>query len=466
MDENDSYDYPKINLLDVKDIKKNKTQQIVGTNNVVNSLEVNDIPFIDSDKNVEEIEKGDCSEKENLLINQHELSSSQSSINSSNAGAQELTLDLTLFDDETPVKRKCWKSPDQVRLGYVKTVAKHFEGISGSRIVIAQSVSELRNVSKISKKNQSTDDLNDKLSETERLEIFKQLQDWSVFGTNALETNNIGTAFNNMIQNEIKTDLKQRKYKSESNISEPIVPDKTKSYSEPYLADFDSHKCSFKNCIFKLKPDEEPPTAGKPLKGILKNVDENLKIIDPTPQQKPFNCRLVKCDSLDSINRCQKMYRTHVYPITEFKKFPESYIVTKKSNNSKKYASETNLFFCNCLECRRRDMIKKGIITDSCDSEKTPKTDRIAPKIVFLHKKAPKPWKSCSDIVHKKKLKKCCRYAKRTCPVLKTSDTTLRDSKSCNSITEDIFDETTQDITDSKKTSSYALSFLIYLLLG
>lgn len=427
-----------------------------------------------------------------------ELSSSQSSINSSNGGLQELTLDLTLAESETPVKRKIWKSPDQVRLGYVKTLAKHFDNMSHPHsISSAQSYPELRFPNKTEKKVLSAEDLKDKLSETERLQILKQLQDWSTFGSDA-KSSNIDLKLKTETA-EIKPALEKNKYNSEINISNKTVDSlspKNKSKSEPYLLkdDFDSHKCSFKNCIFKLKPDEpESINIAPALKSILKHsedknivVEQNKNIVARKDKnihdQKPFNCSLVRCDSLDSINKCQKIYTAHVYPVAQIKKFPESYIVTRKSNN-KKYASESNLQFCNCLECRRQEMIKKGIIANedsqkinSLDQEnRTPSVNKIssdaeenkekkdtsnmelaqlnAPKIVYLHKKnRSKTWKSCSDIMNKKKaVKKCCRYAKKTCPILKISSAVLRDSKSCTSIVEDIFESPKFEDDYSKK---------------
>lgn len=422
------------------------------------SIELNDIPYIDSDRNIDD-EKIDCSEKENLLINQ-ELSSSQSSINSSNAGAQELTLDLTLSEIETPVKRKLWKSPDQVRSGYVKTIAKHFEGIAGN-ISGAQSVPDLSKNEKLYKKSKSSEDINDKLTEEEAVVIFQQLQEWSTFGSSAKTTL--------MIDLTRRDALLERKFKSEMDLSQKSLSPENKSKSESYLLkdDFDSHNCSFKNCIFKLKPDEEVKSETKNLKGILKNTEEVKEYLnegEKIVKQKPFNCTLVRCDSLDSINKCQKIYKTHLFPIKEFKKFPESYIVTKRSN--KKYASELNLQFCNCMECKRIDMANRGVLIQNLAVKKleTPspvrrkltspkRSPKKIPKIVYVHKKIrPKTWKSCSDIVHKRKVKKCCKFAKKTCPILKISDPVLRDTKSCASIVEDMFDSTNFEDNYSKKT--------------
>lgn len=512
-------EYPKLDLLEVKSLRKNKSGPVnqLGSNNLMPrlSVEINDIPYIDSDirNNADDTEKCDEMKNGNNLLSQ-ELSSSQSSINSSNAGNQELTLDLTLFDtDDAPEKPRCWKSPDQVRLGYVKTVARHFDDIFCNRnVAAAQSVPELREINKpIQKKSTSEDNLSNKLSETERLEVFKLLQDWSTFGSDAPKSDStiskaiIKQKNENVISNNDEKQIEEdesninltteRKYQSETNISRenqnvtPESSNKFKSESEisklvSDSTDWYAHKCQFKNCIFNIDSitninnmESAPHTEEIPkeeieksvheenekkeklksvsaIKGILKNTTENItntvtekdfndfKIF--VNALKPFNGQLVRCDSLDNITRCRKKFTARVYSATDVRKFPESYIVTRRT---KKFNSEEDIKICNCLECKNQDAARRqrsSLPSNVLDSIADKPTVKTSPKIVFLHRKVkPKTWKSCSDILGKRKptVKKCCRYAKRTCPVLKNSAYLTRNIKSCT----DINNDTTQN---------------------
>lgn len=488
-------DYPKLDLLDVKNKKKGKNgpvQYLTGSNTDKISLEINDIPFIDSEfrNNDEGDEKCDESKFENLLISQ-ELSSSQSSINSSIGGNQELALNLTLVDTEyRPSKPRCWKSPDQVRLGYVKSITQQFEDIFSDRTVTAtSSVPELREtVDDLEKKSKSNseEDLSNKLSETERLEVFKLLQDWSTFGSDAPKSN---VAINISIYQENKINIQnvatsvdkpklKEKFRSEPNISEmgkdDLTPNKYKSDSELskiITETFNSHthKCDFKNCIFNidtLKNNETTPTEDKSMiespekeklihkKGILKNsVVENIfnNNNEVNSEEKPFNGQLVKCDSLDNINRCKKKYTARVYSTStgDVRKFPESYIVTRKK---KTFDSNEKIQICNCLDCRYQDAARRqrqraSLPINSFQLQLQPVTPKPAPRIVFIQRKnqLPKTWKSCNDIhaVDKRiAVKKCCRYAKRTCPVFKNSCHLKRDCKSCADIYDNSLERT------------------------
>lgn len=492
-------DYPKLDLLDVKNKKKGKSgpvHHLSGSNTNKISLEINDIPFIDSEfRNNDDNDEEKCDESkfENLLISQ-ELSSSQSSINSSVGGNQELALDLTLVDTEyMPSKPRCWKSPDQVRLGYVKSITQQFEDIFSNRTVAAaSSVPELRETAEeVKKKSNSEENLTNKLSETERLEVFKLLQDWSTFGSDAPKSNvsiNISIHQENQIihQNVGNVDCVDKpklkeKYRSEPNISkmdkDDLTPNKYKSDSElskiiSETFNSHTHKCDFKNCIFNIdtlkneteitptddftedksmiESSEKEKLGNVHKKGILKNpVVENIFNNDVNSQnEKPFNGQLVKSDSLDNIKRCKKKYTARVYSTSssDVRKFPESYIVTRKK---KVFDSNEKIQICNCLDCRYQDAARRqrqraSLPINSFQLQLQP-ADKLenpvpkpTPRIVFIQRKDQllKTWKSCNDIYVDKRraVKKCCRYAKRTCPVLKNSCPMKRDCKSCADI--------------------------------
>lgn len=265
------------------------------------------------------------------------------------------------------------------------------------------------------------------------------------------------------------------KYNSESNIN------KTANVDMDIM-----HKCKYRNCIFNsdyfnhegptVKSSDENITKGdinisnvktfsikedienncnienvdkyqdgKKLKGILKNSNERLntenqkessncgpiflkhinrrysEIIDT----KSFNNSLIRCGSLERFTNSQS---TNQAKASEWKKFPESYIVTRKraspNNIQNKSQSEDTAL-------NRSDSINKS-------RSKTGK-----PKVLVLKKKHyPKTWKSCSDIKNKQKpIKKCCRYAKTTCPILKGTPEVKRRTQSCAdvSIKDDVY---------------------------
>ncbi|XP_015835410.2 afadin isoform X2 [Tribolium castaneum] len=342
-----------------------------------------------------------------------DLSSSTSSINS---GVHESNLDLSHIDPDTPIKHKNWKSPDEVRFGQVDS--QRFE----SKATSYPDLSDYKSFGSKSK-SVSEERLNDKLTEYERLELLKLLHDWSLNGSYSksdfnirltkssehLEKENLETSEKSLRRSSVKFssepnlspkfDIVIVKYSSEDNIKEKKA------------TDFDlMHKCEFRNCIF----NEDFGKVAKP-KGILKNSRERLQETEclnnlanqKTPklgpncrryseiiEPKSFNSQLVRCDSLERL--------THLNKKSGHKKFPDSYIVTRRNNQ------------------RNKNSPKKS------------------PKIIVLKKKyLPKTWKSCSDIKHRKTVRKCCRYAKKNCPILRNSSETSRKTQSCVDIERD-----------------------------
>uniref|UniRef100_A0A1Y1LQS6 Uncharacterized protein n=1 Tax=Photinus pyralis TaxID=7054 RepID=A0A1Y1LQS6_PHOPY len=366
-----------------------------------------------------------------------ELSSSTSSINS---GIHESTLDLTQIDPNTPIKH--WKSPDDLREGKVKTLAQHFEQLLNFKHHKLTSFSE-PNLNKCTcdtlKLRSLSDehlDVNSKLTEYERMEVLKVLCDWSLQGCEAKNDANFSLKiikeFRNLESKSQKRIVNSNltkcclKYKSEPNLSPKIqskaLPKSTSvdNLGSKKIADSDFlHDCKFTNCIFNKNFIPSRGTKEnfrlvnqvakpKPLKGILKNSNECLNSVsNPIKVQtvckpnflnikgrrhsdislsRPFNSQLLRRGSLERLTYFERKG-------SDRKKFPESYIVTNNSS-------------------------------------------RIKPVKVVVHKKClPKTWKSCSDIKGKQKvIKKCCKNANHTCPLLKDSSDIKRNTKSCAEI--------------------------------
>ncbi|KAJ8948414.1 hypothetical protein NQ314_008408 [Rhamnusium bicolor] len=363
-----------------------------------------------------------------------DLSSSTSSINS---GVHESNLDLSQMDPDTPIHHKNWKSPYEIRHGKVKDLAKQFN----NKAISVPTLNKRRFITNRSK-SVSEEKLNDKLTEYERLEILKLLYDWSLNGSESksdfnmnLSTSKINECFEKEnIEMSEKSNLKQSrvKFNSEPDLSPKskqkdrlIVISKYNSDNNIHKKSIDTdftHRCEFRNCIFnidfthkegtKTQDSKIDDTIKSKPKSILKNSKEyfeeveclnNITNLQKEPKQynrrfseiiecnrKPFNTQLVRCDSLERLTDIQKKSREH-------KKFPDSYIVTRLPQNY-------------CYE-------KKNIYQ--------------------------KTWKSCSDIKTKKTVRKCCRYAKKTCPVLKNcsdSPKAARKTQSCASIEQDNLD--------------------------
>lgn len=322
-----------------------------------------------------------------------DLSSSTSSINSA---IHESNLDLSQIDPDTPIKQKNWRSPYEIRHG------RNFDRQFDNKATSVPTLSKKKTVYSRSK-SVSEDKLNDKLTEYERMEILKLLYDWSLNGSES--------------KIELKVDLKKNLSKSKSYPD--LSPNKTPNNDLIFVAKYKSesnltntnvlndflHKCQFRNCIFNV--DYVPNGT----KGCLNNVTniqtkpkfENLRRNSEIVETKKpsFNSQLIRSDSLNDLK------------IKEHKKFPDAYIVTRHKNSP-----------------------KKKLIENNNNNNNKPKS----PKIIVLRKKyiPNKTWKSCSDIKIKRTVRKCCRYAKKTCPVLKNSPDddgkTARKTQSCVNI--------------------------------
>ncbi|RZB39143.1 afadin [Asbolus verrucosus] len=382
-----------------------------------------------------------------------DLSSSTSSINS---GVHESNLDLSHIDPDTPIKHKNWKSPDEVRHGQVEDKSKNFE----SKATSFPQLNKKKSFGNRSK-SVSEEKLDDKLTEYERLEVLKLLRDWSLNGSESksecsirfskssehFEKENSEKSEKSMINSNLrKNDVK---FNSEPNLS-PKTGNKdslvviAKYNSENNIRDKKNfepdlmHKCEFRNCIFnenfvaKNGANEEDfnvaNKTSKPKKSILKNSRERLQEIEclnnitnlqKTPKLSPdsrrhseiiepqsFNSQLVRCDSLERLTHLQK--KSSVY-----KKFPESYIVT-----------------------RRNSLIRAQRAKNY--NENYNRSPKKSPKIIVLKNKyLPKTWKSCSDIKNRKTVRKCCRYAKKNCPIMKSCSEASRKTQSCADIERD-----------------------------
>ncbi|XP_076271107.1 adherens junction formation factor afadin isoform X3 [Rhynchophorus ferrugineus] len=384
-----------------------------------------------------------------------DLSSSTSSINSC---IYESNLDLSQIDPDTPLKH--WKSPFEIR--HAKDLER--DSKSTSDPVLNRHKYLVSNRSK----SVSEENLTDKLTEYERLEILKLLHDWSLNGSESKSDFNMDLSKARSLDNldslddSINHKFKKisQKYNSEPDLSpksyrklnggddELIVLGKYSSESKiasTVLEDDFLHKCKYRNCIFnvdfKPKTSEHHQSVDKTtnqttkLKGILKNSSERLQTSNESLKEnknteclnnivnlqknkpklnfdnrryseiietnKPINGELIRCDSLERLTQMRK-----------HKKFPESYIVTRKGSI-------------------KNQKLRSG------ENGSRPKS----PKVVVLRKKyMPKTWKSCSDIKQKKPVKKCCRYAKKTCPIMKNcgdSPRKTRKVQSCASINQD-----------------------------
>lgn len=417
------------------------------------SIEVNDASFYNDEFNDPDkfLNTGSKKYRQQRLSSTslQDLSSSTSSINS---GVHESNLDLSQLGPDTPIRHKNWKSPYEIRHGKVKDLAHQFD----NKAISVPTLNKKKFAASRSK-SVSEEKLNDKLTEYERLEILKLLHDWSLNGSESKSDFNMRlcTALNNECiekENVEKSEKSNLRRVSVKFSSEPDLSPKSKQKpkdslniikynSENNIDDNFSHRCEFKNCIFNVDflPKEgtktkdskvDGSTVHKPkLKGILKNSKEcldeveclnNITNIQKKPKQynrrfseiiesnKSFNSQLVRCDSLERLTDIQMKSKDH-------KKFPESYIVTRR-NSTRKTAVKNN------------------------ENNNKPKS----PKILVMRKKyLPKTWKSCSDIKTKKTVRKCCRYAKKTCPVMKNcsdSPKAARKSQSCASIERDNLD--------------------------
>ncbi|XP_025829531.1 afadin isoform X10 [Agrilus planipennis] len=375
-----------------------------------------------------------------------ELSSSTSSMSSN---IHESNLDLTQIDPNTPIKR--WKSPDYVREGHVKVLAKHFEHVMAKRHSFGSSSSfpQLNDDILSKPKSFSAERLDDnKLNDYERREVLKVLYDWSISGSDSktgirlclkkVDKKNSETslAVNEDESFSTRNKVPCVKFKSESDLSPKITKaDINKHSSEKNLTKISDdsfyHECSFDNCIFNKKFRTEtvgtnfnsnkttvpasksfPPT--KKLKGILKvnrdqlfNAHINHKTDRPIGNRRhsdtvplPFMNHLVRFGSLEKLS--QDKSKTW----TRSKKFPESYIVRRPKNDKL------------CTEKLHDDITCKNMSS--------------------------KGWKSCSDLKSKHHIvRKCCKNAGNTCPLVLRSSLLNADRKffSCDNINKDSIEE-------------------------
>lgn len=363
-----------------------------------------------------------------------DLSSSTSSINSC---IYESNLDLSQLDPDTPLKH--WKSPFEMRHG--KNLNKDNKATSDPSLNKKKFV-----VNSSRSKSVSEENLNDKLTEYERLEILKLLHDWSLNGSDSKSEFNMNlnpskSKSTDNIDSIIRDDENIAllgKFLSEPDLSpksrqcrlipeKPIILGKYSSESRlstTSLEDDFLHRCKYRNCIFNI--DFVPKSGPPKLKSILKNSKEKLDVADSLKDNadniinlqmneqfkstctarrysetiqpnNAVNSHLARCDSLERLTQLHKP-----------NKFPDSYIVTRRGSQR----------------------LKNG-------ENGRPKS----PKIIVLRKKCmPKTWKSCSDIKPRKQVKKCCKYAKKSCPVLRNSSDSPkknRKTKSCACISEE-----------------------------
>lgn len=395
------------------------------------SIDIHENPFVeisqvkDTDKFLS-ISGKKFNKQKSFSSSLQDLSSSTSSINS---GIHESNLDLSHIDSDSPVKHKNWKSPDEVRHGHSGDISKVYE----NKAISYPSLNKNKYFSKRNK-SISEENLNDKLTDYERLEVIKLLRDWSLNGSDSKTELNLvikdeRNCFEkaNVEKSEKRINKTANKYASEPNLSTKnlnkdglIVIAKYNSDNNIKIetnADIElMHRCQFRNCIFNEKFVIEPTIEKSTnLKSILKSSKEylqeseclnNIANSGKTPklgpslrrfseiiETKPFNSQLVRCDSLERLTHLQKRPNN-------FKKFPESYIVSKK-NSTRKIPLET---------------MKKS------------------PKVIVLRRR--KTWKSCSDIKNRKTVRKCCRFAKKHCPIMKTYETS-RKTQSCLDIERD-----------------------------
>lgn len=365
-----------------------------------------------------------------------DLSSSTSSVNSC---VHESNFDLSQIDAGIPIKHKTWKSPYEIRLGKVKDLADRFENKATSVPMLSK-----KRFAATRSKSVSEEQLNNKLTEYERLEILKLLHDWSLNGSESksefnlkLSTENLNTHNFTFVKPSATASLTRSKVKfsSEPNLSPPnensrdvIVIAKFRSdnsLSQNVNLDQFNHKCQYRNCIFNIdfipkrgtKPEvEDTVTEIEPKpKGILKPVKDikdkeeveclnNITNLQKKPkyrrrfseviEAKPFNSQLVRCDSLERLTDINSK---------KYKKFPESYIVTRR-NSTRKQTTKND----------------ENVMKSS------------SPKMLVMRRKyLPKTWKSCSDIKTRKTVRKCCRNAKVTCPVSRDSPKVSRKTQSC-----------------------------------
>nr|XP_022907199.1 afadin isoform X2 [Onthophagus taurus] len=417
-----------------------------------------------------------------------DLSSSTSSINTV---INESTLDLSIINAE--IKQKYWKSPDEIRQGHVRDLIDSFEY---GKEKICNNISNAVSVPNLNEKiieenlgdnkkwSQSARELNSDLTEREMNYLARLLQDWSVNGSEGInpeeldlekekykENNKKSVRFSqeNLFEDcdyckDFKKEDNENVKKKQRNLSSddykkfyncnlkkidkqyhsaPDLSPGTRNklirdnliYVAKYKSDNDvsktnqnvdnldiMHKCQYRNCIFNSNYFD----FSGPKQNIINNIKENFQKTeknqnvtnDQLQKQGPIFLRqtprryseIIETNSTKQPSSFQKtlirygsLERLSDISNTNKKKFPESYIVRKPIEMFKTFANES------------------------------PKRKNKAKTIVLKTKIYPKTWKSCSDIKNRQRvIKKCCKNANVTCPILKShDDSSRRMTRSC-----------------------------------
>lgn len=373
-----------------------------------------------------------------------DLSSSTSSINS---GVHESNLDLSQIGRDSPEKHKNWRSPYEIRHRNATDLSKKFD----DKAISVPILNKRKYVTNRSK-SVSEERLNDKLTEYERIEVLKLLYDWSLNGSESKTEFNMNLAGdnNNIVRKEkvkfhSEPDLSPKSRENNLIVITKFLSDH--SLSKKTNLDQFYHSCEYRNCIFNVGTNDKdckvqdtnfkPKSILKQSKDVSEQIEclNNITNLQRKPKYnrrhseiidtKPFNSQLVRCDSLERLNDLHK--KRH-------KKFPDSYIVTRR-NSARKTIQKTNNNNENLIS---------------------------SPKMIVLRKKClPKTWKSCSDIKTRKTVRKCCRYAKKSCPVSKNcndSPKAARKTRSCASFERDDVDSATAARLDVLQAVGVAVS--------
>lgn len=354
---------------------------------------------------------------------------SRSSQSSTPPRILELSLDLSDKNEQEPVN-KCWRSPDEVRLekqeffnklneklnqndenitkcsNTVQLLIQHFDNKSLNRIN-SNSVPNLTDkVKDGEKKYNSSEQLSDnKLTDEERAKIVKQLEFWSTFGTKKEQE-----------QEEIIHEIEPSNHKPK--ILQVIR--KHPKNCKKICCSNDYFKFSFQQAFSQsinlsadsLATNATPPSLNHSLESNLSNtstVSMNSQVFNT--KLKPV-CSTKKClfksQSVDNVTKSDFANKfnkplikygslerlTDIKETITRKKFPESFIVrkSKTSNEISNTGNENQLL----LSKGRSKSISN--ISNSYNNK------------IFI--------------------KKCCKRAKQSCPVVKKIDMTPTKRKS------------------------------------
>lgn len=427
-----------------------------------------------------------------------DLSSSTSSLASA-CGVHESNLDLS---QDTPdrSKEKNWRSPNEFRRQCkVKISTKRFEDIFGNRIVLSATTSYPNLCSADfprSKKERfnSLESLtftetkrDSKLSQEEQTEVMKVLQDWSLNGSSsglsayklkkqrALELPS--TECLNLIgqqretAQEKKSPFSRAYYKyyqtnidvldkdsndADRNLRYGSVPELhprplyvMKYKSESCLDDrsLDAqfyHECKFRNCIFNktFLPSAEALTESVNASNnwitnsstrnrisnhcsisVTKSVNGTIKRPEHQEEQKSNSDSLARCGicTSDSLNCSNSVNGTIKAPVDQ----------------EEEEATFGSLARCGSLERLSLSKDKEK------EKKKFPEAYIVRRSEESKARMGKRDWKSCSDLKRHRVIQKCCRNARRTCPILKsnasprTQRRLQRKAQSCANFDED-----------------------------